>query len=302
MAQEPVPQEPAAPGTVAEAIRRRLGECSPAERKVARALLAAYPAAGLETVAKVADRAGVSAPTVVRFANRLGYRGFPEFQQALRDELDQREASPLSLYTATGFAARGDSPADELLAAAARSHAAALDSTYGALPPADLQRAVDLLADPKRRVLLTGGRFSSLHARYLGLHLLQVRDDVRLLPEGEVERTAELANAGRRDVLGIFDFRRYEQQSLALATLVARRGGKVVLFTDHWLSPVSAVADVVLPSQVGAATTPYDTLVPALAVVETVVTGVLQALGDRAEQHLRRAEETSQALRTETGA
>ncbi|SDJ58583.1 MurR/RpiR family transcriptional regulator [Streptomyces indicus] len=295
-------KDPVAAATVAEAIRRGLGECSPAERKVARALLAAYPAAGLETVAKVAERAGVSAPTVIRFVNRLGYRGFPEFQQALRDELDQRDASPLALYATTGFASRGDSPADELLASSARSHAAALDATFSALPPADLQRAVDLLADPKRRVLLTGGRFSGLHARYLGLHLLQVRDDVSLLAEGQVERTAELARAGRRDVLTVFDFRRYEPELLALATLVTERGGKVVLFTDSWLSPISAVADVVLPSHVGTAATPYDTLVPVLAVAETVVTGVLQALGDSAETHLRRSEETSRALYPGSGA
>ncbi|MGK5447072.1 MurR/RpiR family transcriptional regulator [Streptomyces radiopugnans] len=74
------------------------------------ALLAAYPSAGFETVARIAERAGVSAPTVIRFAHRLGYRGFPDFQRALRDELEQREASPVALYTATGFAERGGSP------------------------------------------------------------------------------------------------------------------------------------------------------------------------------------------------
>jgi len=87
-----------AQGGLAEGIRRRLGECSPAERKVGRVLLAAYPSAGFETVARLAERAGVSGPTVVRFVNRLGFRGFPDFQQALREELAERTASPLSLY------------------------------------------------------------------------------------------------------------------------------------------------------------------------------------------------------------
>ena len=35
---------------------------------------------------------------MLRFANRLGYRGFPDFQQALRDDLDERSASPIELY------------------------------------------------------------------------------------------------------------------------------------------------------------------------------------------------------------
>ena len=58
--------------SVAEAIRRGMADCSPAERKVARVLLSSYPSAGFETVAKLAARAGVSGPTVLRFANRLG--------------------------------------------------------------------------------------------------------------------------------------------------------------------------------------------------------------------------------------
>ncbi|MCF6522383.1 MurR/RpiR family transcriptional regulator [Streptomyces sp. JJ36] len=280
---------------IADAIRRRLGECPPAERRVARVLLSGYPSAGFETVARIAERAGVSAPTVVRFAHRLGFRGFPEFQQALREELEQREASPLALYTATGFAERGETGTEELLSAAPSTLARALHATYAALPPDDLRGAVDLLADPRRRLLLTGGRFSGLHARYLGLHLLQLRPGVRLLPEHPVERSAELASGGRHDVLVVFDFRRYEQPLLDLARLVAERHGKVVLVTDGWLSPISAVADVVLPTQ-APATTPYDSMVPALALVETLVTGVLAERGEAAQDHMRAGEAAARAL------
>jgi DNA-binding MurR/RpiR family transcriptional regulator len=63
--------------SVAERTRELLGSLSPGERKVARALLAAYPVAGLEAVADLAERAKVSAPTVLRFAGRLGYTSPP---------------------------------------------------------------------------------------------------------------------------------------------------------------------------------------------------------------------------------
>lgn len=78
--------------SLAEEIRQRFGDLSPAERKVARVLLAGYPAAGFETVATLAERATVSAPTVIRFVNRLGYKGFPDFQAALRG--NWRNAEP----------------------------------------------------------------------------------------------------------------------------------------------------------------------------------------------------------------
>ncbi|MFJ4675875.1 MULTISPECIES: MurR/RpiR family transcriptional regulator [Kitasatospora] len=288
-----------APVTLAEDIRQRLGDCSPAERKVGRVLLAGWPAAGFETVATLAERADVSAPTVIRFVNRLGYRGFPDFQAALRTELDERQASPLTLYSTArhgGTGEDGGRPPQPgtagLLAHGREVFTAAVDRTLAEVSPHELERAVQLLADPKRRVTLAGGRFTHLLAQYLGLHLMQLRDDVRFLPDRPVERTALLAALGRRDVLVVFDYRRYETDKVTLAELVREAGGRVILFTDAWLSPVSTQAEVVLSSQVGAPS-PYDSLVPTLAVVETVVAGLVTALGERAPEHLKHVEETA---------
>lgn len=99
----------------------------------------------------------------------------------------------------------------------------------------------------------------------------------------------------RRDVFVVFDYRRYEEDKVAMAELVQEHGGKVVLFTDTWLSPAATHAEVVLPSQV-AAPSPYDSLVPTLAVIETVIAGVITALGEDAHQRMRRGEETARRM------
>ena len=80
---------------------------SNAERKVARALLARYPSAGLTTVAQLAGEAQVSAPTVLRFAGRLGYSGFADLQRALIAELND-DGSPLRQYEQKRAAEGGD--------------------------------------------------------------------------------------------------------------------------------------------------------------------------------------------------
>ncbi|MEU6273744.1 MurR/RpiR family transcriptional regulator [Streptomyces populi] len=283
-----------ASGTLADDIRLKLGILSPAERKVARVLLAAYPSSGFETIAILAERAGVSAPTVLRFVNRLGYSGFPDFQAALRAELNDRNASPLSLYEATDDTGPTDSAAG-LMARSSKLFASAVTQTLAETPPHDLEHAITLLSDPKRRILLAGGRFTHLLAQYLGLHLMQLRDDVRFLPERDVERTAVLAALTRRDVLVIFDYRRYEQDKIALAQLTQERGGKVIVFTDTWLSPTASHAEVVLPSQV-TAPSPYDSLVPTLAVIETVVAGLIDRLGSEAHQHMQHSEDTARRI------
>lgn len=282
-----------APGTLADEIRQRLGELSPAERKVARILLAGYPAAGFETVAVLAERAGVSAPTVLRFATRLGYSGFPSLQSALRAELEARNAWPLTLYDSDAYErGPGDDEGEGLLRHGSDVFASAVGLTLAELPPHDLERAVEHLGDTKRRITVAGGRFTHLLAQYLALHLMQLRDGVQVLPDRPVERTAALMACGRRDVLVLFDYRRYEQDKTVMAEAVREKGGTVILFTDAWLSPATAHADVVLASRV-TAPSPYDSLVPTLAVIETTVAAVINTLGETAKARMRQVEHTA---------
>ena len=275
--------------TVAERIREGLGKCSPAERRVGRLLLSDYPAAGLDTVARLAERADTSGPTVLRFLSRLGFDGFGDLQDALRGEIAERTASPLSLLS-TDPAALAD---DSLLSRAHAVLPAATAHTLETLPRDEVETAVALLADRRYRVSADGGRFTRLLAEYLVLHLMQVRGDSRLLPTQPLSRTDVLLDVGRRDVLVLFDFRRYEPDSRALAEECAEAGARIVLITDRWLSPISGIADVVLPVQVDAVATAYDSLVPALAVVEVLVAGVLSASGEDAQRRMTRFEEAS---------
>src|SRR5260370_28706549 len=71
---------------VAELVRSRLNGLSPAERKLARVLLASYPIAGLESVARFAERDQLSRPTVTRLITKLGLSRYPDFQATLRHD------------------------------------------------------------------------------------------------------------------------------------------------------------------------------------------------------------------------
>lgn len=280
-------REPGLGATVAERVRRAEGGLSPAERRIARALTANYPAAGLESASGLASQAGVSAPTVVRFVARLGFDGYRHFQQSLREEVQARHASPLTLAPVIGK----DSPTSELVEAAQQVSGATLDQTFAALPEQEFDRAVGLLCDPAKRIACFGGRFSQLLAEYLDLHL-------RLLRPGTFVHTAApgrdagfRVDLSRRDVCVVFDFRRYQDDTVQLARYAHERGAKVVLVTDPWLSPVAEFADVVLPARVEAPS-PFDSIVAPTALVETLVAAVHARLGPPAEERMRAAEES----------
>src|SRR5690606_24073977 len=82
--------------TLADRITAILPSLTNAERRAARALLARYPTTGIETVAPFAERAGVSAPTILRFIAKLGFDGYGEFRRTLREELEAQAQYPLT--------------------------------------------------------------------------------------------------------------------------------------------------------------------------------------------------------------
>ncbi|GAA5160942.1 MULTISPECIES: MurR/RpiR family transcriptional regulator [Amycolatopsis] len=271
--------------TVADRIRRIQQSLSPAELKLSRALLANYPAAGLESTNSLAQKVGISAPTVLRFIGRLGFGKYRDFQDALREEVQARRASPLTLPARI----TADSATSELASVVAETASKAIQHTFSVLPEHEFERAVALLCGPAKRITVFGGRFSHLLATYFDLHLRLMRPGTSVHAVNPHEDPGFVVDLGRRDVCVVFDFRRYQRDTIALAKAAAGRGAKIVLVTDPWLSPAADFADVVLSARVEAAGS-FDSLVAATALVEALVFAVHARLGGAADERMRTIE------------
>ena len=81
--------------TILERIRSAHGTLTRAERQLADTLTENYPVSGLGSITRIAEAAGVSTPTVARTVRKLGFGGFPELQDALRQELEARISDPI---------------------------------------------------------------------------------------------------------------------------------------------------------------------------------------------------------------
>jgi DNA-binding MurR/RpiR family transcriptional regulator len=270
---------------VGELVRQHLDSLSPAERKLARVLLASYPIAGLESVARFAERAGVSPPTVTRFIAKLGFKGYPEFQEILRHEVQARLSSPLARYRDEPQGAHTDALLSEALEVSSHN----LKATLELLSHRDLNETVALLADVRRRVLVLGGRVSAGLARYLAGQLYLLRPGIGLVDSERSTPAHQLIDMRKTDVLVVFDYRRYQADTIESARVAAGHGCSVILFTDPWLSPASAFARQVLVTSMETVG-PFDSLVGATAVVEAVVAAVLRKLGPRAESRMQSLE------------
>ena len=287
----PAPDTSGAALTVRDRLMEQGAAFSNAELKVARALLANYPAAGLTTVARLAKSADVSDPTVLRLAVRLGFDGFAEMQAALLSEVQAHMRSPLTL-TRDG-APKGPAAPNVYQGFLART-LAQCDATAKGTATADYERVVALVTDPRHRVICLGGRFSRFIAGIWQRCLHHLRDGTKLLEGTAADLVDELADIGRRHVLVVFDYRRYQTDVIRFAESAKARGATVVLFTDVWKSPIARFADVTLTAETDTAS-PFDTLTSPLLQVEAVVAACAERLSPEWRDRVSALEEVRSA-------
>ncbi|WP_299816017.1 MurR/RpiR family transcriptional regulator [uncultured Roseibium sp.] len=264
-----------------EEIRDRLEEFTATEKKAAHALLANYPMQGLGTVAQFAETAGVSSPTILRFIGRLGYPGFAEFQKKLRGELENQLNSPLARSAHMADDGDGDPHVGQLVEN--------VRETFAHLPKGELEGLVRLLSDERKTIHLIGGRFTDGLARYTAAHLRIVRSNVNHVAGQQGNWLDQLIGIGPKDVVVVFDIRRYQAEIIQFAEAAAKQGATVALVTDSWMSPVGRIASYVLPARV-AVPSPWDSSLALMAIAEVLIAGVTRENQERAQERMRALE------------
>lgn len=265
--------------SIAEMIADRMDDMPAGERRAAQTLVANYPLIGLKTVADFSQQAGVSSPTILRFVARLGFHNYPEFQSALQEELAAQLQSPLSRAGRSTASRHGASPMLD----------ATLDNireTFNHVSHRQIRDIVTLLSNPRASVYLIGGRFTDPIARYMAAHMTIIRPNVFHLAGQESNWSDRLIDMGKGDLLCVFDIRRYQDSLLAFAEKAHRRGIRIVLVTDQWLSPIARFARHVIAGRT-AVPSAWDSSAALFVVAEILVGELTRALETQSADRIR---------------
>ncbi len=265
-------------------IRARIREASvtfsPAEHRVAATLLENYPVVGLAPLARFAQDAGVSGPTVLRFVGKLGFGGYAEFRESLREEVAAQLHSPLESYRS-----EPSGSTSAFLAEVEQIYLRGLRSTLSSTDPAVFDRVTDALADGDRHIWVTGGRFSATLATHLTWYLQVLRPGVVDLPSEDGSRARALLSVDDSAVVVAYDFRRYQLSTQRFLEEARERGATTILICDEYMSPLARHADEVLTASVVGAP-PFDSVAHALILTEALISATASRLGESARRRL----------------
>ena len=212
-------------------------------RQIAEYALANPNDVALETVAVVAERAGVQPSALVRFAQALGYDGFSDMQRVFRTRLVERGPSYRDRLRVQALE-ESRSPPEVLHHFVTAGHQA-LEHLKDDLDGVALTRAVGLLAEAEIVHLVAQRRAFPVVA-YMAYGLSHLGKRMQLLDGvgGMLGQQARAMTAG--DALVAVSFRPYAHETVAIATEARANGVPLIALTDGPLSPIARLGDVAL--------------------------------------------------------
>ena len=271
-------------GRIDARMRAAMPDLTRAERQAASHILSHFPMSALGSITALARAADVSSPTIVRLVQKLGFKGYSDYQAVLRLEVGRLLTAPLSLPDG----ARG-APEHPLQSFAAQV-VANIDATLQQISPREFLAVADLLSDTGRKVVVMGGRLTHAHGDYFATLLRVIRADVSFIADMLTDWQQALLDMRAGDVAVIFDIRRYEGNAVHFAELAAGQGAEVVLITDRWLSPAAAHARHVLACHVEVPAA-WDSTTSLMFLSEALLAHVQGRLADQVQGRLNRLED-----------
>ena len=244
-------------------IRARFDEFSPAQKDVAQYIADHLDEAAFQTADELARRASTSASTVVRFSQALGFDGFPELQQAARDEYRRRppgrklaSAAPLLVLDRTEF---------EAALAADQTN---VEDTANKLLRSDVEAAIDAIVSAEK-VLIAGTDQMAFFASYLR-HLLMLLDvQAEIVARSSQEALGRLSQIDERTLVIGLSAGRPHPLIIRTMKLARDHNAATLAIADATLSEVARLARVRLY---------YSSNTPAFVRSHTALLSLIQAL------------------------
>jgi DNA-binding MurR/RpiR family transcriptional regulator len=249
---------------------------TPTQRRIAHCLVQHATRAAYLSAAEVADLAGVSQPSVTRFAMALGYPGYPALRRELRALVDVGSTPK---------------PAANAMQRALREEAEHLERLRDELTDLGTVREAARLLAAARPLPVLGLRAAAPLAAYFGYFAAKVLPDVRVLDAGGtglLDRLDQARAAGASAMLAVV-LPRYPRESLEALREAREAGYAVVAITDSHVSPAAEYATVTLPAAVGTQLV-FDLHTGPMAMAMVLLQAICDAAPEPAQRRLEEFE------------
>ena len=248
-------------------IQAQYPRFSKGQKLIAKYILENYDKVAFMTACKLGDIVGVSESTVVRFANALGYSGYPKLQAALQELIKNKLTTVQRVEMAKEY--NDDST---ILNKVLKSDIDNIKTTMDEIDIKAFEDSANKLLKAKK-IYIIGMRSSFAIAQYLGFYLNIIHDNVQIIRMDMGDAFEQIVRVGKDDVVLAISFPRYSKKSYQVVSYAKEKGAHIISLTDSIFAPVASIADNVLLVRSNMASS-VDSLVPALSVANALIISV----------------------------
>ena len=265
-------------------IRKNMPKLSKGQKLIANYILDHYEKAVFLTAAKLGNIVGVSESTVVRFANELGYDGYPRFQDALEELVKSKLTAMQRLEVTTD---RIDT--NHVLKSVLQMDEEKIRSTREQMDEASFNQAIEKIMGAKT-IYVMGVRSCAGLASFLGFYLNIIFDNIKVVNTNSISEMFEaIHRIGEEDVIIGISFPRYSKRVMKCLEFAQSRKASVIAITDSYISPIANYADYAL---IGSSemVSFVDSLVAPLSIINAIIVAISLRKKDEIAVNLERLE------------
>lgn len=249
-------------------IQEKQNTFSKGQKQISSFILAHYDKAAYMTAAKLGALVGVSESTVVRFANELGFAGYPELQHSLQEMIRSKLTTIQRIEITNDRIGESD-----LLEKVLNSDIEKIKHTLEEIDRTSFENAVDDLIGAQM-IYIIGMRSSSSLASFMYHYLNLVFPHVRLVrTTSGSEIFEQLLRINDKDAIVGISFPRYSKRIINALGYAKKQGAKVISITDSAASPIAANADDLLLAKSDMASF-VDSLVAPLSIINALIVAI----------------------------
>ncbi|MBP2031848.1 DNA-binding MurR/RpiR family transcriptional regulator [Clostridium algifaecis] len=248
-------------------IQVKFPRLSKGQKLIAEYILKHYDKAAFMTAAKLGISVGVSESTVVRFANELGFSGYPKLQKSLQ-ELIKNKLTTVQRIELSNDIVSHESPLKGVLKADMENIRVTLEK----INHKTFDDVINSIFKAKK-IYIIGLRSSTAIADFLGFYLNLILDNVKVVGYGISDIFEQMINLTGNDLVIGIGFPRYAARTIEALAFAKSRNAEVAAITDSLLSPLASAADYTLIAQSNMASF-VDSLVAPLSVINALIIAV----------------------------
>ena len=265
-------------------IKQRAPDMSKSDRAIAEYILENYDKAAYMTAARIGSEVKVCEATVVRFAKKFGFDGYPQFKQAMQ-EMTRNRLTSLQRIEVTGSRI-GDG---DILNSVMNKDIDMIRATLEQTDRAQFDAAVDVLCSAKR-IYVIGTRSAMAIASFMNYYLSLIFEEVTMIdPSNESEMFEQMLHIGSDDVVLGVSFPRYSRRAVKAMHFASDCKAKCIALTDSPSSPMAQYADHLLLAKSDMASI-VDSLVAPLSLVNALLVATALRKKDELSERFQKLE------------